>query len=167
MNTILQSALIFIFISMLFSCACRTKTAELNFSGPPTMIFKLRNPENYQLVPVELSEDKNSILSYPAVSDIYKDGRFTYPSKLKMGYLLDNRGIGTHTALLKINYEEYAKLPSGFTADDLFPLILDTSPFVSLFNCGNRFRFKNEVEELNEMIMKKKLKECKCVVKNK
>ncbi len=165
MKIIHSSLLLSFFIAMLFSCASRNKSPNMDYSGPPTMIYKLRNPDYYKLIPVELSEDKKTITSYPAISDIYKDGKFAYPVNLTKGYFLDNRGVGANTALLKLNYEEYSKLQPGFTAFDLFTMIQDIHPFVALYNCGNRYRFKNEVEELNQMIKKNNLRECKCLMK--
>jgi hypothetical protein len=58
-------------------------------------------------VAIYLLEDKKHITGYPHPSDVSEK---SYPTSLKNGYLLDNRGIGTNTAFISMTYEEYAAL---------------------------------------------------------
>ena len=61
-------------------------------------------------VPVELTDDKTRISSFPDVKDVYLDGKLAMPTALTGGYLLDNRGIGPNVAFLSITYEEYSRI---------------------------------------------------------
>ena len=112
-----------------------------------------------------LSADRSKIIAYPSKQDLYKNNAYTYPTELIREYFLDNRGINAQTALLKLNHEMYLKLEDGFSANDLFVQIKDKNPFIELYDCGNRFKFKDEVKEINQMILKNKLKNCKCLIK--
>lgn len=135
----------------------------LNFkAGPPTIIYKTK--EDYsKFVPVILSEDKSKIISYPHPSDIIVNDVFSYPTELEKGYLLDNRGININVAFLNLTYEEYSKLETAPLLEKLFSMILDKNPLVEIYNCGNRYTFKNEISDLNKLINNNELMRCKCL----
>ncbi|MBN1990020.1 MAG: hypothetical protein JW783_11525 [Bacteroidales bacterium] len=114
------------------------------------IVYKTRSSYN-NLVPVTLNEARNAIVSYPAPTDIYYKGELAKPTILANGYLLDNRGVNPNTAFLGISYEEYSKL-SDITSEFLWQNIIDATPLVELYHCGNRADFSNEVDELNEII---------------
>jgi len=156
-----------ILITLMFCLSCTRKGVVNDFdsSGPPTMIYKMREESYKFLVPVMLSANRSKIIAYPSKQDLYKNNAYTYPTELIREYFLDNRGINAQTALLKLNYEMYLKLEDGFSANDLFVQIKDKNPFIELYDCGNRFKFKDEVKEINQMILKNKLKNCKCLIK--
>ena len=156
-----------ILITLMFCLSCTRKGVVNDFdsSGPPTMIYKMREESYKFLVPVMLSADRSKIIAYPSKQDLYKNNAYTYPTELIREYFLDNRGINAQTALLKLNYEMYLKLEDGFSANDLFVQIKDKNPFIELYDCGNRFKSKDEVKEINQMILKNKLKNCKCLIK--
>ena len=156
-----------IVILLVFSLCCTRKRAMNDFdsSGPSTMIYKMKDESYKVLVPVMLSADRSEIIAYPAKQDLLKNNRYTYPTELTKGYFLDNRGINAQTALLKLNYEMYLKLEDGFSSKDLLFQIKNKNPFIELYDCGNRFKFNNEVKEINQMILKNKLKNCKCLIK--
>lgn len=132
-------------------------------AGPTTFLYKTK--DNYsKYVPITLSDDKKKITSFPHPTDIFYKGKFAYPTQLEDGYLLDNRGISANVAFLNISYDEYSKLEKAPSIDSLFEMILDDDPLVELYDCGNRYQYKNEVVELNSMISKNQLKQCKKVV---
>jgi hypothetical protein len=143
------------------SCGVSRKNEQLNnsvdYSGPPTLVYKTRK-DYYKNVPVSLSVDKSKIVSYPAISDVYYQGKLSYPTKLENGYLLDNRGINTNTAFLSLTYEEYSKLKKVPKLSEMYSLIIDKNPLLVLYNLGNRYRFNNEIKKLNEIIKSNKLK---------
>lgn len=126
-------------------------TEPVDYSGAPTIVYKTKHDYSMN-VPVTLSADKSKIVSYPSVADIYYKGEFSYPYKLENGYLLDNRGINENSVFLKYTYEEYSKLKEIPKLSELYLFIIDKDPFIEVYNCGNRYRFKNEIEELNEII---------------
>ena len=80
---------------------------------------------------------------------------------MEKGFLLDNRGINTNTAFLSLTYEDYSKLKEVPKLTELFAMIIDKEPFTELYNCGNRYNFKDEITELNEIIKSDKLNEYK------
>lgn len=136
---------------------------HLNFkAGPQTIIYKTK--QDYKLfVPVMLSEDKSTIVSYPHPKDVFLNGEIAYPNELINGYLLDNKGINENVAFLNINYEDYSKLEKIPQLDELFTMILDKDPLTEIYNCGNKYTFKNGVSDLNKLIENNGLKECKCL----
>lgn len=132
------------------------QTENVDYSGAPTIIYKTKH-DYFQNVPVTLSPDKSKIVSYPSVTDIFYKGSLAYPYKLENGYFLDNRGINENTAFLKYTYEEYSKLKEIPKLTELYAAIIDKDPFLEIFNCGNRYRFKDEIKELNEILTKNDL----------
>jgi len=135
----------------------------LNFKdGPSTIIYKTKKDYN-NLVPVILSEDKSKIVSYPHPSDVITNGKYAYPTELDNGYLLDNRGINKNVAFINMTYEEYSKLETAPLLEKLYSMIVDNAPLVEIYNCGNRYTFKNEVSDLNTLINNNELTRCKCL----
>jgi hypothetical protein len=124
--------------------------------GPHLLVYKTKK-DYRQLVPVLLSDDRKSIVSYPDPSDIKAQGTTAIPTQLKSGYLIDNRGIGENVAFLKMSYKEYAKLKSVPTVEKLYGMIKDKDPLIMLCDCGLKRTFKNPKAEVNAMIDKKTL----------
>jgi hypothetical protein len=130
--------------------------------GPAVFVYKTKaGYEN--LVPVLLSADKTTIVSYPHPSDLKKGDGYLTPTKLKNGYLLDNKGINSDVAFLKMTYDEYAALASAPDLNELNKLIIDKDPLTELCNCGNRKAFSDVIVQLNQMIEDKSLKK-KCKI---
>jgi hypothetical protein len=126
-------------------------TINTNFAGPPTIVYKMKTDYG-QNVPVTLSDDRLSIVNYPAVEDIALNGKYPLPTQLKKGYYLDNRGIGLNVAYTKYTFEEYSKLPATPAVEELFAAIIDKDPIVEMYDCGNRLRFTDIEAELNLII---------------
>ncbi|MBN2237299.1 MAG: hypothetical protein JW729_07050 [Bacteroidales bacterium] len=174
----MKSFLLILSILIMNSCSSAKKnkiTAEakkadtdqviLNFKdGPQTIIYKTK--QNFDKnVPVTLSEDKTKIVAYPNPKDVIIHGELTYPTKLINGYLLDNKGITERTAFLSFSYQEYSQLEKAPSLDELFASIIEKDPFLELYNCGNRFTFKNGISDINKLVEKNVLKDCKCLKK--
>ena len=144
--------------SILISCmsAKKTETANNNakssIPGPKAIIYQTKNDYS-KLVPVMLGEDKKSIESYPDIKDVFYDGKLAYPTELKNGFYLDNRGIGKNVAFLSLTYDEYSKLPKTPNSDELWPLIVDKDPIKTMYNCGLRSSFGDIADELNLKII--------------
>jgi hypothetical protein len=128
--------------------------------GPPCIIYKTR-ADFSRLIPVELSEDKTQLASFPDVADIYREGELAYPTTLNNGFLLDNRGIGPNVAFLKLTYDDYRKLDGTPPAAELMENILERDPLTEMYQCGNRSQYKDVVSELNQLISSGRLAECK------
>lgn len=147
-----------IFISCKSSEEMNSKTNEISFGGsaipsPPVLVYKTKKDYNNR-VPVLLNDNKTQIVSYPDPKDIKVGGNFLLPTSLQNGYLLDNKGIGKNVAFLKYTYEEYAKLKSLPTLQELYDNILDESPLLELCDCGNKSKYADIKKELNEYISK-------------
>lgn len=73
---------------------------------PKALVYRTNG--NYDdKVPVSLSADGKSLISYPAPSDVSEV--LSTPVSLQDGWLLDRRGIGPNTAFLKYTYKEYSE----------------------------------------------------------
>jgi hypothetical protein len=159
--------LFFILLVTLISCKTNTfvsrgkiemkqeKSIQL-IAGPKTIVYKTK--QNYDdFVPVELSEDKSEIISYPHPRDTKIENNFQLPSKLHNGYLLDNRGIGPNVGFLKLTYSDYYKLQEAPSIKELYNMIIDKDPLTEMYDCGNKNAFSNLVNYLNDLIDNHKL----------
>lgn len=148
--------------------ACQSKKNKtLSFEpqfipGPSAIIYKTKNNYN-DLVAVILSDDKSEIVSYPAPSDVKKEGYNPNPTILKNGYLLDNRGINPNVAFINMTYQQYGELKEVPSLKKLFEIIVDKDPLIEMCNCGNRDSIQNTEAKLNYLILKNLLNE-KCKI---
>ena len=159
-----------IIAALMLLTACKTKqttTAATAPTPPPHSqsvahmghLIIYRTHDDYsQYVPVTLTDDGAAIASYPAPTDIYYRGALARPSALADGYWLDNRGINTHSTFIKVTYEQYAQLSSVPAAADLYKLIIDKTPLTDIYDLGPRGQYKDEVKEVNAIILAGKLK---------
>jgi hypothetical protein len=69
------------------------------------------------------------VIAYPSQTDIIAGESFSYPTRLSNEFLLDNRGIGQHSAFLKLSYAEYAEMEDDMSAESLLLKIIDPDPF--------------------------------------
>ena len=128
--------------------------------GPHAIVYKTK-ADYAHYIPVTLSVDGSQITSYPAPTDIYRNGSLATPTVLTQGYLLDNRGVGATTAFVKISYQQYAQYKETPSLNDLMQQIIDKKPFTEMYDLGLRSSFGNEVDEINAIITSGKLKEYK------
>jgi hypothetical protein len=158
-------AIILIGLMVVTACHSRKKSKQsvvsTNFPGPPTIVYKMKKDYS-QNVPVILSTDKQTIVSYPSVEDVILNGKHPVPTLLKNGYYLDNRGIGPDVAFTKFTYEEYSRFRGTPTVEDLMESIIDKDPLIEMYDCGNRLRFTDIETELNQLIENEGfIKKCK------
>ncbi len=151
-----------IIILALFLVQCKPSKDTVkthSFKGiAPVLVYKTR-ADYFNNVPIQLSDDKATIVSYPSPADLKKNQTFSTPTKLNNGYWLDNRGIGLNTAFLKLTYSQYATLPVAPSLEQLKELILDDNPFLELYHCGDKSDFQSLEKELNKHINNKTLKQ--------
>ena len=166
---ITRSTMILMLICGFFFTTCTKKAAPVaktemkmanSASLQPCIVYKTRSDYN-KLVPVALSPDKTTIVSYPDIKDIYYKGKLAYPTQLAGGYLLDNRGIGPDVAFLNYAYEDYSRLFKTPGAAELWKRMLDKDPLLEMYQCGNRSQYKDLEKELNELIVSGKIREFK------
>ncbi len=132
-------------------------TPDFKTNGPPALVYKTKT-DYFNLVPIILSDDKSSIVSYPHPSDLKSGDNYLTPTVLKNGYLLDNRGIGKNVAFIKLTYQEYGNLKEQPSLDELYALIIDKDPLTELCNCGNKLGLTHPAEQLNSLIDSGKLR---------
>lgn len=126
---------------------------------PPVIIYKTK--ANYNMhVPVSLSPDKKTLLSYPAVQDVYYQGALAIPTLLLNGYLLDNRGIDTNSVFLNYTYETYSALTQTPLPEELLKNIFADDPIETLYscNCGRDTVLLNEMIRRNDFYYCVKMK---------
>jgi hypothetical protein len=157
---------------ILTSCHCsqkvtaQTPVEQKSFQQKvtsPALVYKTRKDYS-QYVPVMMNAEKTKIISYPHPTDIYYKGNLAYPTPLKNGYLLDNRGIGPNVVFLNYTYEAYSQLKKPLSMEQMLNNILDKDPLYELWNCGSRAGFKDEVNELN-LLIDKSFPDCNQLVK--
>jgi hypothetical protein len=143
-----------------FSCMNQTKEVSsepivstgVGATGPDAIIYKTKAEYN-NLVPVIMNAEKTSIVSFPGPRDLKYKGKIATPTLLESGFLLDNRGITENVAFLSITYDEYMALKKSPNKEELMALIIDNDPLTEMYNCGKRAIYKEEVEELNAIIL--------------
>jgi len=139
---------ILVLISFVSVCSLGCKTqkdtqvSSVSMALPPTIIYKTK--KNYDKnVAVFLSEDKTKITGYPATSDVSSR---SYPTVLKKGYLLDNRGIGKNVAFISMTYEEYSVLKKTPSSTELYNMIIDKDPIKEMYYCAHGIKFSDSAE---------------------
>lgn len=86
---------------------------------PKAVIYKT-NGNFADKVPVTLSNDRKSIIAYPAPSDV----RNQQPVALAEGFYLDRRGISPNSAFTRYTYAEYAAMAKAPGARQLKEAII-------------------------------------------
>ena len=154
-----QTVLLFFFLVLATACnpvSKQAKNMDIAFDQKPTIVYKTK-ADYRDRVPILLSEDGQTVLSYPAPSDLFIGDELAKPIELYDGYLLDRRGIGPRVAFLDISYLAYARLPKTPTPKDLLSMLLDTDPLTECYDCGNI----RAVDKLNVLIKGKALGKCR------
>lgn len=87
---------------------------------PHAHIYRTNGDYNNN-VPVTLSRDRKSLVSFPAPSDV---GAWAEPVALADGYLLDRRGVSMNTAFTSYTYGEYAGLDHAPLPEELLEKVI-------------------------------------------
>lgn len=121
---------------------------SITAANRPAIVYKTtKDFSNY--VAVIMNSERTQIVSYPAPTDLTVNSK---PIKLKLGYLLDNRGITENAVYLNYTYEEYMNLKEPPVLDEMMKNIKDKYPLKELIYCGSRYQYKDEINELNRLI---------------
>lgn len=128
-----------------------TENPSMAVTGPQALVYRTKE-DHANHVPVLLSEDGSTIISYPAPSDLRSETGPPKPTDLGKGYLLDNRGIGASVAFLNMDYATYAALEQAPPLEELMGMITDKDPLKDLYSCGPRTRFTDIAAELSDMV---------------
>lgn len=160
-------------ILMMLAQACQNQKAmkvppqdsssEISFApGPPALVYKTR-ADYSDKVAVMLNEDKTAVISYPHPRDIARPAGLPYPSALADGYFLDKQGVGPRHAFTRFTMDEYAALAQAPTPEELLESIVDKSPFLEMYHCGNISQYKDASVALN-MLIEQGLKPCRVLL---
>lgn len=163
----MKPVVIFCLAMLIFNMGCKSsrqatvapqeRVSEQKLTGAPVralpsvVVYKTTRDFSDH-VPVTLDARHEHIVSYPAPTDVYYQGRLAKPTALADGYWLDNRGIGEHVAFLDYTYEEYSRLAEVPSREVLESRILERYPLVEMYVCGKREGYADEVSELNALI---------------
>lgn len=90
--------------------------AGIRTEQPRAIVYRTSVP-CADLVPVQLSPDGRSLISYPAPSDL--TGGQSAPVALDGGWWLDRRGIGPSTVFTTYTYAEYSAMAQAPTQADI------------------------------------------------
>jgi hypothetical protein len=144
---ILASAII------LFSCKSKQKIESTNTVGATqTAIIYKTTADFSQNVPITMNSSRTEIVSYPAPTDLYYNGKLAQPTLLKNNYLLDNRGITENVVFLKYTYKQYTQLKEAPSLTEMMQNILERYPLMEYINCGARTNTTNEIKHYNSLI---------------
>jgi len=142
-------------IIIVFLYSCENKKApcpcENSNDSDPVVIYKTRNDYSNN-VSVLLSDDKKSIIAYPAPTDV----AYQKPVKLINGYYL-KRMVGN--AFLSITIDDYMNSNFNYSPDDLIKYVIDADPFLEIYNCSKCLS-TTDVTTLNDWIRNNKLGKC-------
>ena len=157
-------------LALVSSCKVKQNSSQTivrsetkSMPGPHAIVYRTKAVYD-SYVPVTLSEDRSQIVSYPAPTDIYRNGKLSMPTSLTGGYLLDNRGVNDHSAFLSISYEQYAQYKDLPSLAEMYRQIADKTPFAEMYDLGLRNKYTNEIEEINAIIRSGKLKDYKRIL---
>jgi len=145
------------FLILLAACKTGRQTTQqpqqTAYSQTPAPLIVYKTRYNYvNLVPIVLSQNKDSILHYPHPQDLKYGNSFRYPVLLEQGYLLDKKGIQPGTAFLRLTYEEYAAFKDLPSQHQLLQMIADTNPFIELYRCKISLDESQRIDTLNAWI---------------
>jgi len=117
----------------------------------PLIIYKTSADYNNK-VTITLNEEGDQVKSFPAPSDLFTNGILAVPVKLKKGYLLDQRGIHPNSAFTSFTYEEYRNLDTAPSPTELLNSVIDSDPFLEMYDCGKWSEFRDSLKKINRII---------------
>lgn len=150
-----HSYIVLIMSILLLSCKSKqiAINSQLYSATQQIVIYKtIKDFSNY--VPVTMNASKTEIISYPAPSDLLFDGKTTTPTKLRDGYLLDNRGINENIVFLKFTYDVYSKMKEAPSLSEMQQNILEKYPLSALIYCKKSTLKEITLKSLNQLIDK-------------
>lgn len=158
----LKTVLLFSSILLLiFSCKTpinvanqKETTEQMSAPGPRIIIYKTKADYSNN-VPVILSKDKKTIVSFPDIGDLIVDGNYTKPVALEQGYWLDKRGINENVAFLSYTYEQYSNFDKTPRVEELYSKIIAKRPLKRMYKGGTLPRDIDITEKLNAKILNK------------
>ncbi len=134
----------------------KTNNPAMMIPHPPIIIYKTKKDYSKN-VPITLSADKTTIVSFPDIGDVYYNEDLAYPTKLARGFWLDNRGISVNSAFIKFTYEEFSQLSETPSPEILFDRIIENDPFKEMYE----MTCDRDTSEINKLIRSGLKENCK------
>lgn len=126
-------------------------TAPMAEATAPVVIYRTKEDHRTH-VPVTLSEDRTTIVSYPHPKDLRTGDGLALPTDLGDGYLLDNRGIGLNVAFLSMDYATYSALDHAPSLQELEDMIVDRDPLEEMHTCGPKSNYGDVAAEVGALV---------------
>lgn len=95
---------------------------------PRAVVYKM-NGDYINNVPVTVGADGQTIISYPAPTDLTPGST---PLPMDDGYYLDRRGINANTRFLRFTYEEYRALQQAPSLEQLRSAIIPQARVIDI-----------------------------------
>lgn len=131
--------------------AHREGGGDICLSTGPIIVYKTKKDYSNN-VPVQLTADKKSLISYPGRGDIRK------PVLLANGYYSGVSG----NAYLSITLDEYADTNNKYPSDELMKYVIDADPFTEWYNvCPCAYVVGRDTTSLNRIIRHDSLGKCR------
>jgi hypothetical protein len=141
----------FVSILLLLLVSCGLRVSGPSHATGPVVVYKTKKDYRNHVM-VQLSEDGNSVVAFPAPTDVLHQK----PMELADGYLL-KRMVGNAVTSLEI--EAYANSGNSYSAEDLYELIIDKGPFLEIYECS--VYTESDTISINQLIRKGELRKCK------
>jgi hypothetical protein len=164
------SMLLSVIILLIFS-SCSNKTniqdgsSEIIMPEPPVIIY--RTSGNFtENVAVSLTDEGDSLKSFPAPADIRARLKAVSPVKLINGFFLDRQGISENTAFLNYTFEEFSKLKTTPKASELLDEIKERDAITEIYRCPFKRSDPELVNKLNQLINDERFEQCQALHRN-
>lgn len=107
------------------------------------VVYKTRKDYS-NLVPIQLSQDKQTIISYPAKEDLVRVGNKN-AQKLENGFLIDLIGVTQNTVFTNFDLDQYQQVATP-TIEEFKKNIIELDPFIEMYQCERKFT-QNEINK--------------------
>ncbi|MFN5443220.1 MAG: hypothetical protein ACK48V_03235 [Crocinitomicaceae bacterium] len=159
-------ALLIILMAFLTACSTTKSAVNTDVVRKPDCGLPLYVPENdtnirdvhkwvvyktkkdySNLIPIQLAQDKQTILSYPAKEDLVRVGN-SNAILLEKGFLLDLIGVNLNSVFTHYSLQQY-QLISTPSLEEFKKNIIEIDPFTEMYSCEHKY----DQNELNKFIL--------------
>jgi len=164
MDTKINTFLIFL-MSLFTACSSTKSVVNTDVVRKPDCGLPLYVPENdtnlrdahkwvvyktkkdySNLVPIQLAQDKQTIISYPAKEDLVRIGNENV-LLLEGGFLLDLVGVTQNTVFTHFTLEQYQRILTP-SIEEFKKSVIELEPFTEMYSCDRNY----DKNELNKFI---------------
>ena len=117
---------------------------EINIKDVNKLVVYKTRKDYSNLVPIHLSQDKQTIISYPAKEDLVRVGNKN-AQQLENGFLIDLIGVTQNTVFTNFDLDQYQQVSTP-TIEEFKKNIIELDPFIEMYLCERKFT-KNEINK--------------------